>query len=337
MRSFNHLLVTGGAGFIGSAFIRHVLSQPDFHGGITNLDALTYAANPWNVGEFIVDPRYRLVRGDIGDMEHVSKLCDHYAVDGIVHFAAESHVDRSIMGPMLFVETNVIGTAKLLEVARARPSIHFHHVSTDEVFGSLGDDGLFSEQSPYQPNSPYAASKASSDHIVRAYGHTYGISTTISNCSNNYGPCQFPEKLIPLMILNMLERKPLPVYGDGLNVRDWLHVEDHAEAIWTILKRGESGETYNVGGNCERTNLDLLHAIIRIFASETGCDASDLQSLVTFVPDRAGHDRRYAIDATKIRQELGFEPSRSLEDGLRSTVRWYLDHPKWIEQVRLRR
>lgn len=334
MRKLENILVTGGCGFIGSAFIRFVFRQASFKGQVVNLDALTYAANPDNVAEAAGDPRYTFVHGDVGDGEFVSKVCREHDVDTIVHFAAESHVDRSILGPRAFVATNVVGTHELLEVVRSMPHIHLHHVSTDEVYGSLGPTGLFSEQSPYQPNSPYAASKAASDHFVRAYAHTYGISTTISNCSNNYGPYQFPEKLIPLMILNMLEGKPLPVYGDGSNVRDWLYVDDHTEALWLILRRGRSGQTYNIGGECEWTNLRLLHRLIDVVAELADRDVEQLRELITFVTDRPGHDQRYAIDCSKFKVELGWTQRHDLDRGLRATVRWYLDNGKWVERVK---
>lgn len=336
-RPLRALLVTGGAGFIGSAFIRWLFEQRRFQGKVVNYDLLTYAGNLENVATVAGasnDGRYVFVRGDICDQKQVLATCEEHGIDTIVNFAAESHVDRSILGPSAFVQTNVFGTFALLEVVRANPHIHLHHVSTDEVFGSLGPEGAFVEDSPYRPNSPYSASKAASDHLVRAYGHTYGISITLSNCSNNYGPYQFPEKLIPLMILNMLEGKPLPVYGDGSNVRDWLYVDDHAEAIWLVLERGASGSTYNVGGRSEWKNLDLLRRLIAIVAEETGKPAADLERLITFVKDRPGHDLRYAVDCTKIERELGWRPRHDLEAGLRETVRWYLQNPGWVERVR---
>jgi dTDP-glucose 4,6-dehydratase len=256
----------------------------------------------------------------------------------VVHFAAESHVDRSIRGPADFVRTNIQGTFNLLECFRAacseRKVALFHHVSTDEVYGSLGADGLFTEQTRYDPSSPYSASKASSDHLVRAYARTYGLPTKVTNCSNNYGPYQFPEKLIPLMILNALERKPLPVYGEGLNVRDWLYVEDHCEAIWTVIQSGRVGETYNVGGRCEMRNIDVVRRICRIVADETGASGGELEALITHVQDRPGHDLRYAIDATRIERECGWTPRHSFDDGLRATVRWYLSNPEWVADVR---
>ncbi len=334
LRDPQHVLVTGGCGFIGSAFIRWLFRQPGFRGRVTNLDLLTYAANPENVEGAVDGERYTLERVDIRDGERVEAICRASAIDAIVHFAAESHVDRSIHGPGVFVDTNIVGTYRLLEVVRALPHIHFHHVSTDEVYGSLGPTGSFTETTPYCPSSPYSASKAASDHLVRAYAHTYGISTTLSNCSNNYGPYQFPEKLIPLMILNMLEGKPLPVYGDGSNVRDWLYVDDHVEAIWTIVRQGRRGETYNIGGEAEWPNLALLERLIEVVAELAGRDGGSLRELITFVTDRPGHDLRYAIDCSKLKRELGWKQRHDLPGGLRETARWYLDHPRWIERVR---
>jgi dTDP-glucose 4,6-dehydratase len=272
------------------------------------------------------DPRYRFYQGDIQDEELVEKICRDHQIDTIVHFAAESHVDNSISGPKAFIETNILGTFSLLEVVRRIPSIHFHHVSTDEVYGCLGDTGYFTETTPYNPNSPYSASKASSDHIVRAYATTYKISTTLSNCSNNYGPCQFPEKLIPLMIMNCLNGKPLPVYGKGNNVRDWLYVDDHAKAIWMILQKGGKGQTYNVGGESEWKNIDLVHEIIRVVSELTGIGKEQLERQITFVTDRAGHDYRYAIDCTKIKKEIGWSQDHTFGTGLKETVSWYIDN-----------
>jgi dTDP-glucose 4,6-dehydratase len=333
-RNPTSLLVTGGCGFIGSAFIRYLFRQSDFSGRIVNLDLLTYAANPANVTAHVDGSRYQMVRGDICDAELVGKLCKDNAVDAIIHFAAESHVDRSILGPDVFIQTNIIGTHRLLEVVRSNPTIHFHHVSTDEVYGSLGTTGLFTEKTPYHPNSPYSASKASSDHLVNAYVHTYGIQATLSNCSNNYGPFQFPEKLLPLMLLNMLDGQSLPVYGDGSNVRDWLYVDDHVDAIWTIVRRGATGETYNIGGEAEWSNLALLHLLIDTVAEQTGRDAASLRALITFVRDRPGHDLRYAIDCTKIKRELGWRQHHDIRSGLRETVRWYLANSDWVQNIR---
>jgi dTDP-glucose 4,6-dehydratase len=333
MRDPKRILVTGGCGFIGSASVRYLFRQASPE-AVVNLDALTYAADPANLAELDDDDRYTFVRGDIADRELVAKLCDEHDIDTILHFAAESHVDRSIVGPGAFVQTNVVGTHLLLDVVRERPHIHFHHVSTDEVYGSLGPTGLFHETTAYAPRSPYAASKAASDHLVRAYAHTYGLSTTISNCSNNYGPYQFPEKLLPLMILNMLEKEPLPVYGDGSNVRDWLFVDDHAEALWEIVKRGAKGETYNIGGEAERSNIALIHQLIGLVAELADRDVGELTAQITFVKDRPGHDQRYAVDCSKLKRELGWKQRHDLEGGLRLTVRWYLDNSEWIKRAK---
>lgn len=334
LRTLHNVLVTGGCGFIGSAFIRFLFRQPHFTGNVVNLDLLTYAANPANVAECVDESRYALVRGDICDGEMVQHLCRDRDIDTVVHFAAESHVDRSILGPDVFIQTNIVGTHRLLEAVRMLPRIHFHHVSTDEVYGSLGSTGHFTEATAYQPNSPYSASKAASDHLVRAYAHTYAIRATLSNCSNNYGPYQFPEKLLPLMLLNLLEQRPLPVYGTGSNVRDWLYVDDHVEAIWMIVRNGQLGETYNIGGQAEWNNLALVHRLIEIVAEMTGKDADALKRLITFVKDRPGHDLRYAIDCSKIKRELGWSQRHDINSGLRDTVRWYLDNPEWVTSVR---
>ena len=340
-RSFSNILVTGGAGFIGSNFILYLFTKVGFAGRVVNLDALTYAGNPQNLSDIAAQYKdsYVFVHGDIRDAALVQKLFADYDIDAVVHFAAESHVDRSIIDPQCFITTNVMGTYTLLEAARqawkgtAAPVL-FHHISTDEVYGSLGEEGAFKETTPYDPRSPYSASKASSDFLVKAYGHTYGLPITISNCSNNYGPYQFPEKLIPLMILNMLEGKPLPVYGDGKNIRDWLYVVDHNAAVWTIMTRGTIGETYNIGGENEWENIRLLHRLIEIVAEETGKSVRELEGLITYVKDRPGHDRRYAIDCSKLKNELGWKQSVSFDEGLRHTVRWYLDNPEWIASVR---
>lgn len=310
-----NLLVTGGSGFIGSAFIRWMLKNPQFHGDIINLDLLTYASS----SIIIDDPRYQFVHGDILDQALIESLLSN--IDTIVHFAAETHVDRSISSALPFIETNVKGTLSLLEAVRKFPKVHFHHVSTDEVYGSLGKTGFFNENSHYQPNSPYSASKAASDHLVRAFAHTYGISTTISHCSNNYGPGQYPEKLIPLMIERLLKKEPLPVYGQGTNIRDWLYVDDHVEAIWAILQKGAKGETYDIGGGDEITNLEMVHLIIDLMVKETDENPASYRSLIQFVQDRAGHDFRYAIDSTKIRKELGWKPKTILRAGLLNTIR----------------
>lgn len=336
----NTLLVTGGAGFIGSNFIRHVLDETAFAGRVINLDALTYAANPAGLADVAArhGDRYVFVHADIRDRGAVDRAFDEFGVDAVCHFAAESHVDRSIVRPDDFVQTNIVGTFNLLEAARARMAriVRFHHVSTDEVFGSLGPQGAFTETTPYAPNSPYSASKAASDHLVRAYHATYGLSVTVSNCSNNYGPLQFPEKLVPLTILNALEGKPLPVYGDGLNIRDWLYVRDHCVAVWRILCDGRTGETYNVGGRSERTNLDVVRRIAALVDRQAPPleGGRPREDLLTFVPDRPGHDRRYAIDCTKIERELGWRPEESFESGLDRTVRWYLANPAWVDGVR---
>jgi dTDP-glucose 4,6-dehydratase len=335
--------VTGGAGFIGSNFILSWLGSES--ASVVNLDLLTYAGNPANLATVEADPRYLLVRGDICEAEVVGSLLREHQPRAIVHFAAESHVDRSITSPGAFIRTNVHGTFVLLDQARAywaalaeadREAFRFLHVSTDEVFGSLGPaDAAFCETTAYTPNSPYAASKAASDHLVRAYRHTFGLPTVTTNCSNNYGPYQFPEKLIPLVILNALEGKPLPVYGDGQNVRDWLFVEDHCTAIRAVLARGRVGETYNIGGASERANLAVVKLVCDLVDEIAGGLATGpRRNLITFVTDRPGHDRRYAIDATKISGELGWKPAQEFESGLRKTVRWYLDHPDWVRDVR---
>lgn len=333
-RIVNRLLVTGGAGFIGSAFIRYVLQKvPSFRGKCVNLDLLTYAGNLANLREVEQDQRYIFYQGNICDQALVEKICVEHQIDTIVHFAAESHVDRSITGPKTFLETNVLGTFHLLEVVRQHPHIHFHHVSTDEVYGCLGETGMFTEATAYHPNSPYSASKAASDHFVRAYGTTYGISACISNCSNNYGPFQFPEKLIPLMILNCLNKKQLPVYGKGQNIRDWLFVEDHAKAIWMLLEQAKKGETYNIGGEEEWKNIDLVKKIIHIVAQLTGEEKHIFEELITYVQDRPGHDFRYAIDCSKIKSEIGWQPDHNFEQGLEETIKWYLEHQPLLEPM----
>ena len=334
------LLVTGGAGFIGSNF---VLSNIAATGEpVVDLDKLTYAGNLRNLGALRGDSRHVFVQGDICDRELVRSLLGKHRPRAIVHFAAESHVDRSILGPAQFVQTNVGGTFSLLEEARSyyaslepgqREAFRFLHISTDEVYGSLGpDDPPFTETTPYAPNSPYAASKAASDHLVRAYHHTYGLPVITTNCSNNYGPYQFPEKLIPLMVVNALQRRPLPVYGDGRNVRDWLYVTDHCEAVRLALKRGRPGETYNIGGNAEKTNLEVVKTICAILDALRP-DEAPHEKLIAFVADRPGHDRRYAMDSGKIRNELGWRPRERFDTGLRKTVEWYLDHMPWVDNV----
>ncbi|HSW86720.1 MAG TPA: dTDP-glucose 4,6-dehydratase, partial [Rhabdochlamydiaceae bacterium] len=323
-RATKHILVTGGAGFIGSAFIRYLLKHAASCERVVNVDLLTYAGNLNNLASIENDPRYLFIKGDICNADLIEKACRDHGIDTIVHFAAESHVDRSIEDPLNFLNTNVKGTAVLLETVRQYPHIHFHHVSTDEVYGSLNDQGLFCEESPYRPNSPYAASKAASDHFVRSYAQTYQISTTLSHCSNNYGPFQHTEKFIPLMILKCLEKNPLTVYGDGTNIRDWIHVDDHVEAIWSIVERGRKNEIYDIGGECEKRNIDLLYVLIDEFAKLTNQDPLFYHSLITFVPDRPGHDFRYGMDCGKIKKELNWRPRHSFSDGIRRTVKWYL-------------
>jgi dTDP-glucose 4,6-dehydratase len=327
------ILVTGGCGFMGSAFIRYVLNIPSFTGKIVNLDLLTYAGNLENISEIAHDPRYVFVQGDIRDKDVVLSICDRFSIDTIVHFAAETHVDRSIDNPLAFVETNVLGTVSLLEIVKEKKHIHFHQISTDEVYGSLSDWGFFTEISPYLPNSPYSASKASADHFVRAYHKTYGISVTLSHASNNYGPYQFPEKLLPLMISRCLERKLLPIYGNGKNVRDWLFVDDHAEAVFTIISHGKNGETYDVGGASERTNLEFISLLIETLSEVVEEPKETFSSLMEFVKDRPGHDYRYAIDSTKLQKELLWKPRHNLKQGLKKTVLWYVNHPDWIENA----
>src|SRR5579862_3899689 len=331
-----NILVTGGAGFIGSNFLNLLLPRQPEH-RFVNVDKLTYAANLSNLEGTAGRPNYALERVDIVDGAAVDDLFARTKPNMVVHFAAESHVDRSIHAPGTFIETNITGTFRLLEAFRALPkdqAVLFHHVSTDEVYGSLGPTGAFTEETPYDPSSPYSASKASSDHLVRAYHRTYGLPVKITNCSNNYGPYQFPEKLIPLMILNAIEGKRLPVYGKGENVRDWLYVDDHCEAIWTVIQKGAAGETYNIGGRSEKTNLEVVHAICELVASETGKPIRELLDLIHYVPDRPGHDLRYAIDPTKVMRECGFSPKESFETGLRKTVRFYLEHDRWVRDVR---
>lgn len=341
-RSTMHpILVTGGAGFIGGCFVRQWIAEEQ--APLVNLDKLTYAGNLDSLESVADNPRHIFVLGDIGDRGLVSALLAEHRPSAIINFAAESHVDRSIDGPAAFVQTNVVGTFELLEATRdywnalpiqEKEAFRLLHVSTDEVYGSLGHQGKFSETTPYSPNSPYSASKAASDHFVRAYHHTFGLPVLITNCSNNYGPFQFPEKLIPLMILNALEGKPLPVYGDGQNIRDWLFVEDHCRAIRAVLSRGRLGEVYNIGGDCERANLEIVKSICRIVDRlRPGLPHSPCESLIKFVKDRPGHDRRYAIDASKIQRELGWKPRQNFETGLELTVRWYLENPRWVERV----
>ena len=336
------ILVTGAAGFIGSAFVRQWITRQ--LGRVVALDKLTYAGNLDSLAPIQDDSRYVFRQGDVCDLAAVSALLAEFRPVAIIHFAAESHVDRSIDRPTDFVMTNVVGTFQLLEAARAywaelpsgerRSRFRFLHVSTDEVYGSLGPEGTFTERSRYAPNSPYSASKASADHFVRAYHHTYGLPVLLTNCSNNYGPYQFPEKLIPLMILNALEGRPLPVYGDGLNVRDWLYVEDHCQAIRTLLASGAPGETYNIGGDCERTNLEVVQTLsATVDRLRPGRGHAPCSALITFVHDRPGHDRRYALDTSKIKRELGWVPEQDFESGLELTVGWYLENTQWVKRV----
>lgn len=336
---FKNLMVTGGCGFIGSNFIRHLIGNAEFRGRIINVDKLTYAGNPENLDDIArtFPERYIFKKIDICDAVKLGEVFPEYDVDAVCHFAAESHVDRSIKDPGSFVQTNIVGTFNLLEIAKSRGDEFklFHHVSTDEVYGSLGAEGLFREDTPYRPNSPYSASKAASDHLVRAYFKTFGMPATISNCSNNYGPYQFPEKLIPLVILNAAEGKTLPVYGDGKNVRDWLYVEDHCRAIWTIMNHGNTGETYNVGGNAEIENIVIVQMICDILDEiSPAASGKSRRELISFVKDRPGHDRRYAIDFTKLKSELDWSPQESFQSGLRKTVNWYLNQKKWVENIK---
>jgi len=336
------IVITGGAGFIGSAVVRQYIAETDTT--VINVDALTYAGNPESLGDARAHPKHVFEHVDITSRAALERVFREHRPDAVMHLAAESHVDRSIEGPAAFVETNVTGTHNLLEAARsywselenaAKERFRFHHVSTDEVYGDLGpEDPAFTEGTPYAPSSPYSASKAASDHLVRAWHRTYGLPVVITNCSNNYGPYQFPEKLIPLMLLNARYGKALPVYGRGDNVRDWLYVEDHARALRHVLAHGASGRTYNIGGRCERTNLEVVHALCTILDELVPDEQGAYARLIEFVTDRPGHDRRYAIDDTRIATELGWQPAESFETGLRKTVQWYLDNPDWVERVR---
>jgi dTDP-glucose 4,6-dehydratase len=338
-----NLLVTGGAGFIGSNFIRHILDRPEIT-RLVNLDALTYAGHLENLAGVSAHPKYHFEKVDLRDKAAVVRVVEQHDITHVLHLAAESHVDRSITGPADFITTNILGTFNLLEACRARwlkseaashrAKHRFHHVSTDEVYGSLGPTGYFTETTPYAPNSPYSASKASSDLLVRAYHHTYGLPAVITNCSNNYGPYQFPEKLIPVVIQSLLARQPVPVYGDGMNVRDWLYVRDHCEALWQVLTRGRDGETYNIGGLNEWPNLRLVELICDLVDELAPHLGGRSRQLITFVKDRPGHDRRYAIDASKIERELGWRPAHTFEQGIRETVQWYLTHQDWVRAVK---
>jgi dTDP-glucose 4,6-dehydratase len=332
------ILVTGGAGFIGANFLNLFVPKfPEHH--FVNVDKLGYAANLASLAAIEDRPNYALEHCDIADRDAVERVFQAHHPEAVIHLAAESHVDRSIVDPGAFIQSNVVGTFNLLDACRAAwadsdDSHVFHHVSTDEVFGSLGAEGHFDESTRYDPSSPYSASKASSDHLVRAYHRTYGMQVKITNCSNNYGPRQFPEKLVPLMVLNAVDRKPLPIYGQGTNVRDWLYVDDHCEAIWQVFTRGQAGETYCVGGCNELTNVTVVRTICAVVAEESGASAEELERLITYVADRPGHDQRYAIDPARIQKELGWSPSETFETGLRKTVRWYLDNNDWIDGVK---
>jgi dTDP-glucose 4,6-dehydratase len=331
------ILITGGAGFIGSHVIRRFVNKyPEYR--IINLDALTYAGNLENLKDLDSKPNYEFVKGNINDISFINQLFGKYQFDGVLHLAAESHVDRSISDPMSFIMTNIVGTVNLLNAAREiwkdnNEGKRFYHISTDEVYGSLGETGLFTETTSYDPQSPYSASKASSDHLVRAYHNTYKLPIVISNCSNNYGPNQFPEKLIPLAIHNIKNHKPIPIYGKGENIRDWLYVEDHAAAIDLIFHEGKNGETYNIGGNNEWTNIGLIRVLCKVMDRKLGHPGGSSEKLITFVKDRAGHDLRYAIDSSKLQHELGWQPSLQFEEGIEKTVEWYLDNTAWLENV----
>ena len=333
-----NLLITGGAGFIGSNLIQHVIDDAKVS-KLVNLDCLTYAGRLENLETVAKHPKYIFEQVDLRDKAATLRVVEQHGITHVMHLAAESHVDRSITGPGDFITTNILGTFNLLEACRAFwggkfDGKKFHHVSTDEVYGSLGATGLFLETTSYAPNSPYSASKASSDFLVRAYHHTYGLPTVITNCSNNYGPFQFPEKLIPVVIQSVIARKSIPVYGDGMNVRDWLYVRDHAEALWTVLGKGALGETYNIGGHNEWANINIVKVICDLVDEMKPELGGQSQKLMTFVKDRAGHDRRYAIDATKIKDELGWVPAETFETGIRKTVQWYLDHQDWVSRVK---
>lgn len=355
MRNLRNILVTGGAGFIGSNFIRYLFGKStagenlfkdgDFSGTVVNVDSLTYAGNLENLADIEREfggKRYFFEKNDICDGQEIQRIFEKYDIDTVIHFAAESHVDRSILGPEAFVKTNVMGTFNLLDTAKKfwsdgkggfRDGVLFHHISTDEVYGSLGETGYFREDTPYDPRSPYSASKASSDHLVMAYFHTYGLPVTLSNCTNNYGPYQFPEKLLPLMISNIRDGKKLPVYGKGDNIRDWIYVEDHNRAVWMIVNKGRTGEKYNIGGENEWQNIKLLHKVIELTAREIGKPVEEIKKTITFVKDRPGHDKRYAIDCSKIKRELGWERKMSFEEGLLETVRWYLKNTEWVDHI----
>ena len=354
-RKLHNILVTGGAGFIGSNFIHYLFNMSavdsglftdaDFDGTVVNVDCLTYAGNLESLAEVEAKfggKRYFFEKADITDRPQIERIFKQYNIDTVIHFAAESHVDRSILGPEAFVKTNVMGTFTLLDVARnfwknadgsIRDDVLFHHISTDEVYGSLGPTGYFTETTPYDPRSPYSASKASSDHLVMAYFHTYGLPVTLSNCTNNYGPYQFPEKLLPLMISNIRDGKKLPVYGKGDNIRDWIYVEDHNRAVWLIVKNGVTGQKYNIGGENEWQNIKLLHKVIELTASKINKSVDDVEKTITYVTDRPGHDKRYAIDCSKIKKELGWQRKMTFEQGLEATVNWYLTNNEWVDHI----
>ncbi len=355
MRKLKNILVTGGAGFIGSNFIHYLFglssangnlfNDADFSGNVVNVDCLTYAGNLESlkdVEEKFGGKRYFFEKVDICDRSEIERILNQYDIDTIIHFAAESHVDRSILGPETFIKTNVMGTFTLLDAARNfwkkpdgtfRDDVLFHHISTDEVYGSLGETGYFTETTPYDPRSPYSSSKASSDHIAMAYFHTYGLPLTLSNCTNNYGPYQFPEKLLPLMISNIRDGKPLPVYGKGDNIRDWIYVEDHNRAVWLIVNKGRTGQKYNIGGENEWQNIKLLHKVIELAAEKLGKPVSEIEKTITYVKDRPGHDKRYAIDCIKIKTELGWQRKMTFEEGLNATVDWYLKNTEWVDHI----
>lgn len=355
MRKLKNILVTGGAGFIGSNFIHYLFglssakgnlfNDADFSGNVVNVDCLTYAGNLESlkdVEEKFGGKRYFFEKVDICNRPEIERILKQYDIDTIIHFAAESHVDRSILGPETFIKTNVMGTFTLLDAARSfwkkpdgtfRDDVLFHHISTDEVYGSLDETGYFTETTPYDPRSPYSSSKASSDHIAMAYFHTYGLPLTLSNCTNNYGPYQFPEKLLPLMISNIRDGKPLPVYGKGDNIRDWIYVEDHNRAVWLIVNKGRTGQKYNIGGENEWQNIKLLHKVIELSAEKLGKPASEIEKTITYVKDRPGHDKRYAIDCTKIKTELGWQRKMTFEEGLNATVDWYLKNTEWVNHI----
>lgn len=355
MRKLKNILVTGGAGFIGSNFIHYLFglssangnlfNDANFSGNVVNVDCLTYAGNLESlkdVEEKFGGTRYFFEKVDICNRSEIERILKQYDIDTIIHFAAESHVDRSILGPEAFIKTNVMGTFTLLDAARNfwkrpdgtfRDDVLFHHISTDEVYGSLGETGYFTETTPYDPRSPYSSSKASSDHIAMAYFHTYGLPLTLSNCTNNYGPYQFPEKLLPLMISNIRDGKSLPVYGKGDNIRDWIYVEDHNRAVWLIVNKGRTGQKYNIGGENEWQNIKLLHKVIELAAEKLGKPVSEIEKTITYVKDRPGHDKRYAIDCTKIKTELGWQRKMTFEDGLNATVDWYLKNTEWVDHI----